>query len=40
MNKKGHHELGNIPYVIIGGLVGFLVLYGKKIYRKIKKIKK
>jgi len=36
MNKKGHHELGIEPYAVIGGIIGFLIFYGKKFLGKIK----
>jgi hypothetical protein len=38
LNKKGHHELGLIPYSIIAGAIGFVVVFGQKIIDKIKKV--
>jgi len=35
MNKKGHHEAGITPYVIIAGVIGLIALYSKKIISKV-----
>jgi len=40
MNKKGHHEAGITPYVILAGILGFIVLYLKKIANLSKTLKR
>jgi hypothetical protein len=31
MNKKAHHEAGIFPYVVLGSLFGFVIVFFKKV---------
>lgn len=38
-NKKGHHEVGHTPYVLIGSMIGFLVVGARVLFAKFRKKK-
>ncbi len=37
MNRKGHHEIGIAPYVLLVTAIGFISLFVKRIYFGLKK---
>jgi len=37
MNRKGHHEVGIAPYVLLVMVIGFISLFVKRIYYRLKK---